>query len=111
MHLFELFGQQLMGLRLTPIQRFDAGNSLISFVPGVGAKMRELPAEVAKEHLNQQQALHRFAVVWRKLEPEEFPFVHMVVDVFETHENVAQFRAGVELILNGTRVQAGTGAD
>lgn len=107
MRMFELFGQQLMGLDLTPMQRFDAVSSLISFVTGVGAEMRELPPEVTKEHLDQRQALHRFAVAWRKLDAEEFPFVHSVVDVFESHEDEAQFRAGVELILAGIRVQAG----
>lgn len=101
MMLFELFGQQVMGLELTPAQRFDIVSSLVSFVTGVGAEMRELPREVLEQGRTQAEMLREYADSWRALPDDRFPFVHSVVDEFEEHDDELQFVAGVELILAG----------
>ncbi|MEI2778476.1 MAG: helix-turn-helix domain-containing protein [Tetrasphaera sp.] len=101
MRLFELFGRQVMRLNLTPRQTFDAVSSLVSFVVGVGAEMRQLPAEKMVEGKTQAEYLQEIAQEWRSLDPEEFPFVHAVADEFATHDDVEQFRAGVDLFLAG----------
>lgn len=107
MRLFELFGRQVQRLDLTSLQRFDAVSSLISFVVGVGAEMRELPAAMVVEGKTQEDYLREFADAWRALDPVEFAFAHEVAGEFERHYDEDQFRAGVDLFLAGIAAQAG----
>lgn len=107
MRLFELFGQQTLGLDLTAHQRFDAVSSLVSFVTGVGAEMRELPRAVLEQGRTQAEVLAEYATSWRALPADEFPFVHSVADEFEGHDDELQFVAGVDLLLAGIAAQAG----
>jgi hypothetical protein len=44
---------------------------------------------------------------WRALDPDQFPFLHHVVDEFATQYDGEQFRAGLDLLLDGLRLQAG----
>lgn len=108
MGLYERFGRQVQQLDLTTRQRFHAVSALVSYVVGVGAEMQEPPPEVIAAGQTQAEALRAYADIWRSLPAEEFPFVHEVADEFERHHDVEQFRAGVELILSGIRVQTGT---
>jgi hypothetical protein len=42
---------------------------------------------------------------WRRLDPDAFPFVHSIVDEFAGHDDAEQFRAGLDLLLAGLRLQ------
>ena len=44
---------------------------------------------------------------WRELDPEDFPFVHEIIDEFDGHDDADQFRAALDLTLAGLRLQAG----
>ena len=101
MRLFELFGRQTQALDLGSRDRFNAVSTLISFVVGVGAEMRTLPESVLAEGKTQAESLHDYADSWRALDPEEYPFLHEVVGEFETHDDVQQFREGVDMFLAG----------
>lgn len=105
MRLFDLFGRQVLPLNLTPRQQFDGVSSLVSFVVGTGAEMREPPRAMLEQGLSQEDSLHQYAESWRALDAEEFPFVHAIVDEFEHHDDLAQFEAGVNLILVGIAAQ------
>lgn len=106
MRLFDLFGRQSLKLDLTARQRFDAVSSLVSFVVGVGAEMRELPAAILVEGKSQAEYLHDYAEAWRALDPTEFPFIAATADEFEQHDDRSQFAAGVDLFLAGLAQQA-----
>ena len=55
--------------------------------------------------------LHEFiahyAGQWRELDPEAYPFVHHIIEEFARHDDREQFRAGLDLLLAGLRLQAG----
>lgn len=101
MRLFDLFGRQVLRLGLPPQQAFDAVSSLVSFVVGVGAEMRRLPEEMIVEGKPQEEYLREIADAWLALDAEEFPFIHTVADQFAVHDDVAQFRTGVDMLLTG----------
>jgi hypothetical protein len=52
--------------------------------------------------------LDHAAEQWRQLDPDEYPFIHHIVDEFATHIDADQFRAGLDLLLAGLRLQAET---
>jgi hypothetical protein len=68
---------------------------------------QEPPEEVLAGTVTHDEFLSRFAQAWRELDPEEFPFVHEIVDEFDGNDDVDQFRSALDLTLAGLRLQAG----
>lgn len=112
MAMFERLGQQLMRLDLTPRQQFHAVSSIVSYVVGVAADLAEPPPkEFLESGLSRDEFLAVLGERWRALGPERFPFAHHVADVMATHDDLDVFRSGLDLLLDGLRLQAerGTG--
>ena len=108
LRLYERIGQQTLRLDLTARQRFHAVSAVVGVVIGNAVDMaQEPPAEVVDGAVDRDEYLHRWAQSWRALEPEDFPFVHEIIDEFDGHDDADQFRAALELTLSGLRLQAG----
>ena len=108
LRLYELMGQQVLRLPLTARQAFHAVSAVVGFVVGTAADLgQEPPEEVRSGEVGREEYLSRYADQWRALDPQEFPFVHRIVDEFEGHDDTEQFRAGLDLLLAGLRLQAG----
>lgn len=106
--LYERLGQQVLRLDLTPKQAFHAVSAVMGFVVGIAADLgQKPPADVADGTVARDEHIERFAAQWRALDPAEFPFVHHVADEFAGHDDAEQFRAGLDLLLAGLRLQAG----
>lgn len=109
LRLYEKLGQQTLRLDLTPQQRFHAVSAIVGVVVGTAADMgQEPPHEMLDGAVDRDAYLGRYAQAWRALDPDDFPFVHDIVDEFDGHADVDQFRAALELTLAGLRLQAGT---
>lgn len=107
LRLYETLGEQVMRLDLTPRQSFHAVSAVVGFVVGTAADMgQELPEQVRSGELERGDHLAAAAAAWRELDPQEFPFVHLIVDEFAGHDDAEQFRAGLDLLLDGLRLQA-----
>jgi AcrR family transcriptional regulator len=105
--LYERLGQQVLRLELTPRQSFHAVSAVVGFVVGIAADLgQQPPREVLDGTVTRDEYMARFADQWRALDPEAFPFVHYVVDEFAGHDDREQFRAGLDLLLAGLRLQA-----
>ena len=107
LRLFERVGEQVLRLQLSPRQSFDAASAVIGFVIGLAADIgRQPPEEVAAGNVTREQYMEGVVAQWRALDQTEFPFLHSILDVFQTHDDVEQFRAGLDLLLDGLRRQA-----
>ncbi|HEY7042988.1 MAG TPA: TetR/AcrR family transcriptional regulator C-terminal domain-containing protein [Nocardioidaceae bacterium] len=107
MLMFDRLGQQLMRLDLTPRQRFHAVSSIISYVVGVATDMAQPPPkEFLDSGLEPAAFLKLYADRWRALDPEQYPFAHQIADEFERHDDAEVFRSGLDLLLDGLRLQA-----
>ena len=107
LRLFERVGGQVLRLRLTPRQSFDAASAVIGFVIGLAADIgRQPPEEVLAGNVTREQYMNGVVAQWRALDQTEFPFLHTILDVFQTHDDVEQFRSGLDLLLDGLRRQA-----
>ena len=108
MALYERIGEQVLRLKLTRRQSFHAVSAIIGYVVGVAADLgQEPPEEFVTGEVDRDEFIARAADQWRALDPEEFPFIHHVVDEFAVHDDTEQFRAGLDLLLAGLRLQAG----
>lgn len=105
--LYERLGQQVLRLGLTPRQSFHAVSAVVGFVVGIAADLgQEPPEEVLKDFTTREEFLTRYADQWRELDPDAYPFVHYIVDEFAGHDDTDQFRSGLDLLLEGLRLQA-----
>jgi AcrR family transcriptional regulator len=105
--LYERLGQQVLRLELTPRQSFHAVSAIMGFVVGIAADLgQKPPEEVVDGSVDRDEYIERFADQWRALDPAEFPFVHHIADEFAGHDDTDQFRAGLDLLLAGLRLQA-----
>ena len=97
-----------MRLGLTPRECFHAVSAVLGFVVGIAADLgQEPPQEVLDGTTTREEYLARYADQWRELDPETYPFMHHIVEEFAGHDDTEQFRAGLDLLLAGLRLQAG----
>lgn len=105
--LYERVGQQVLRLGLTPRQSFHAVSAVLGFVLGIAADLgQQPPQEVLDGTRSRDEHLEQVTDQWRALDPAAFPFVHYVVDEFAGHDDAEQFRAGLDILLAGLRLQA-----
>lgn len=105
--LYERLGQQVMRLRLTPRQSFHAVSAVMGYVVGTAADLGRHPEAAGGGEAVREQGLEELVERWRSLDAVEFPFIRHVVEEFADHEDAEQFRAGLDLLLAGLRLQAG----
>jgi AcrR family transcriptional regulator len=107
LRLYERIGQQVLRLGLPPRETFHAVSAILGYVVGVAADLgQQPPAEVVAGQVTREEYLDRYVDQWRASDPEEFPFLHAVVEEFAGHDDAEQFRAGLDLLLAGIRQQA-----
>ncbi|WP_345751100.1 TetR/AcrR family transcriptional regulator [Microbacterium rhizophilus] len=107
LRMYERIGEQVMRLGLTARQTFHAVSAILGFVIGIASDLsQQPPAVVADGTVGPDEYMAAFAERWRQTDPQEFPFVHHIVDEFAHHDDTDQFRAGLDLLLDGLRLQA-----
>lgn len=108
MRIFERLGQQAMRLDLSSQDSFHAVSAIIGFVVGTAADLGQRPPpEVRNGTVTREEYAAEHLDGWRELDPEEFPFVHHILEDFASHDDAEEFRAGRDLLLAGLRLQAG----
>ena len=107
LRLYELVGEQVMRLGLTPRQSFHAVSAVFGFVIGTAADLGQRPSqEMLEGDIDRDAYLDATADAWRAYDAAAYPFLHHVVDEFVGHDDADQFRAGLDLLLAGLRQQA-----
>lgn len=106
--LYDRMGQELMRLDLTPRQRFDGVAAIMAYVVGVAAdRGQDPPPEVRDGRVERDEFVATFRAGLLALDEDDFPFLHHVAEEFAVHDDAEQFRAGLDLLLAGIRLQAG----
>ena len=108
MVLYDRLGRQLMRLDLTPKQQLDAVSAVMAYVIGVAAdRGQDPPPEVRDGRVSREEFAQRFRDEVRELSQEHgLVFFGHVADEFAAHDDAEQFRAGLDLLLAGLRLQA-----
>ncbi|GAB4095747.1 TetR family transcriptional regulator [Brachybacterium horti] len=107
LELYERMGQQVLRLGLPPKETFHAVSAVVGFVIGIAADLgQQMPREVREGEIDPAVYLEREVERWRGTDPEQYPFIHYVVDVVAVHDDTEQFLAGLDLLLEGLRRKA-----
>lgn len=108
LQLYELIGEQVMRLQLSPRQSFYATSAVVGFVVGTATDMgQEPPQAVVSGEMSREEYLAAATAQWRALDAERYPYIHHIIDEFDGHDDRDQFAAGLDLLLAGIRLQAG----
>lgn len=105
---FELAGQQLMPLGLTKIQLFHGISAFMNYVIGTAGQMayQDTPGDPSDPPPSQQEFFDDMLERWSHLDKCDYPFAQLITDVLRDHDDVLQFTAGLDLLLDGLRRQA-----
>lgn len=104
---YERIGQQVLRLGLGPLETFHAASAVVGYVIGIAADLgQQPPEEIVAGTTSREDFFAQTVAEWNDLDPDEWPFLHAIVDVFENHDDALQFRAGLDLLLAGLRHQA-----
>lgn len=107
LRIYESIGRHVMRLNLNPRDTFHGVSAILGFVIGTATDLgQQIPAEVLDGTVTGAEYISRFAEQWRALDPQEHPYIHYIVDEFEVHNDADQFRAGLDLLLEGLRLKA-----
>lgn len=107
LRIYESIGRHVMRLNLNPRDTFHGVSAILGFVIGTATDLgQQIPAEVLDGTVTGAEYISRFAAQWRALDPQEHPYIHYIVDEFEVHNDADQFRAGLDLLLEGLRLKA-----
>ncbi|WFN91925.1 TetR/AcrR family transcriptional regulator [Gordonia sp. PS3] len=107
LQMYERLGRHVMRLGLSPRETFHGVSAVLGFVIGTATDLgQQPPAAVLDGTMSRSEYIEHFADQWRSLDPDRYPFIHYTVDEFAVHDDAEQFRAGLDLLLSGLRLQA-----
>jgi AcrR family transcriptional regulator len=105
LRIFERIGQQMQRLDVPVTAQFDAATALLNYILGVAGQNAN-NARALPPGTNRREFLTRVSATWANLDAEEFPFARGIAGRLAGHDDRAQFRAGVDLILAGIKARS-----
>lgn len=99
--ILERLGQQLRALGIPAEQQWDAASALVSYILGVAGQNAANGQFARTNKLDRSEFLDAVAAEWSKLDPDDFPFTRSLAGRLRTHDDRADFLAGIDLILKG----------
>ncbi len=100
-HILERIGRQIRELKVPTGQQWAAVGTLMAFILGICRQ------NAANRHLARAQDLDRahfleaVSAAWSQLDETDFPFARSVAGCMRSHDDRADFLAGIDLILRG----------
>lgn len=110
LRLWEHLGRPLAAMGLSPRQQFHGSTAVMGYVVGVSAAMAAQGEGVEPDPtLTKEEHLAQMAARWQQPEYDELSWLRSMSDEFAHHDDVAQFAAGLDLLILGLVRQAQEG--
>jgi AcrR family transcriptional regulator len=99
--LLERLGQAVQALGVPRKNQWAAASALLHYIVGVGSH------NAAQSQFGRTRGLHRgdfleaMSAAWAQLDAQQYPFVRSVAPQLATHDDRADYLAGINLILEG----------
>ncbi|MFG2603247.1 TetR/AcrR family transcriptional regulator [Streptomyces sp. NPDC048514] len=100
LRIFEVVGRQVQALHVPEAAQFTAASTLLSYIVGV-AGQNAANTRAVQPGAGRTEFLDGVATAWAELDPEEYVFARTVAGQLRTHDDRAEFLAGIDLILAG----------
>ncbi|MBM7519085.1 TetR/AcrR family transcriptional regulator [Nocardioides nitrophenolicus] len=105
LRVWEQVGRALATMGLSPRQQFHGSTAITGYVGGVGAAMAAQD-EAADLTLSKEEQFDRLVARWQGEEYDELPWIRSMTEQFRRHDDLAQFAAGLDLLILGLVRQA-----
>jgi AcrR family transcriptional regulator len=103
--ILEALGQQIRALGVPDKNQWASVGALLNYVLGVGGR-NAANGQLARAHgLDRSDFLESVAVAWSQLDPDTFPFTRSLAKQVRSHDDRADFLAGIDFILAGISSQ------
>jgi AcrR family transcriptional regulator len=99
--ILESIGQQIRALCVPEEQQWEAIGTLMAFILGVSSQNAANRQLARAQNLDRADFLDAVATAWSRLDPKEHPFARSVAGRMRSHDDRADFLAGINLILAG----------
>lgn len=108
---FDTVGQHVRALGVAPGKEWAVAMAVFNYIVGVGGQ-NAANAQVARAHaLDRVEALASIARRWSDLDPAEYPFAHGLGATLRSHDDRADFLAGIDLLIAGITHELPVGKD
>ncbi len=99
--ILEPLGQQVRAMGVAPAQQFAVASALLSYILGVSVQ-NAANAQIGRQLGGDRDALlGAVAQAWTALDADAYPFTRSIAGELRTHDDRADYLAGVNLILRG----------
>ena len=100
-HILERIGRQIRTLKVPAGQQWGAVGTLMAFILGT-CRQNSANRHLARvQNLDRAHFLEAVSTAWSQLDETEFPFARSVAGRVRSHDDRADFLAGINLILAG----------
>lgn len=100
LRLFEHIGRQVQALGVSGGAQFTAASTLLSYIIGVSIQ-NAANGRMFDPPVNRTDFLDAVSARWKALDAHEYPFLRKIAAQLARHDDLAEFLAGIELILTG----------
>ncbi|MBB3227935.1 AcrR family transcriptional regulator [Luteibacter sp. Sphag1AF] len=105
LRLMERLGQQVNAMGVPHHAQWATVSAVLNFILGVGGQNAANSQTGREQKLDRNHVLGSLAATWSALDAEAFPFTRSIAEQFSSHDDKADFLAGVDLILRGMQPQ------
>ena len=99
--ILERIGQQIRALKVPAGQQWGAVGTLMAFILGICRQNAANRHLARTQNLDRAHFLEAVSAVWSRLDDTEYPFARSVAGRMRSHDDRADFLAGIDLILAG----------
>lgn len=100
LRIFERLGRQVQALGVSGTAQFTSASALMSYIVGVSIQ-NAANGRLLEPSMNRGDFLDTVSARWKALDAHEYPFTRKVAALLPGHDDLAEFLAGVDLILAG----------
>ena len=97
----EAIGQQIRALGVPKKEHWITVSALLNYILGVGGRNATNGQIARTQGLDRSDFLEAVSTTWSQLDPDEYRFARSIVGQLRTHDDRADFLAGIDLILRG----------
>ena len=108
LRIVERLGQQVRALGVADAEQWAAVSALLHYILGVAGQNAANAQFARARGIDRAEFLDAMANVWSGLDPNNYPFTRSLAGTLRTHDDRADFLAGVDLILRGLGSQQGS---
>ncbi len=101
LRVLETLGQAVRALGVPVGNEWTATVAVFNYIVGVGGHNAANAQFARARALDRDEVLASLARAWSELDPAEYPFAHSIGTQLRTHDDRADFAAGIDFIIAG----------